>query len=76
MGIKGLTKLLQEKADQCMSERDIKSYFGRIIAIDASMCLYQFLVCKCIYVCVYDHRLFYMMIDCSSFKQCSGSINK
>jgi len=44
MGIKGLTKLLQEKADECMSERDIKSYFGRIIAIDASMCLYQFLI--------------------------------
>lgn len=44
MGIKGLTKLLQEKAENCFKEGTIKSYFGRTIAIDASMTLYQALI--------------------------------
>jgi len=44
MGIKGLTKLLGENADGCMRQQEMKSYFGRKIAIDASMCLYQFLI--------------------------------
>lgn len=44
MGIKGLSKLLGENADGCMRQQEMKSYFGRKIAIDASMCLYQFLI--------------------------------
>ena len=44
MGIKGLTKLIQQYATDSYRENDIKSYFGRIIAIDATMALYQFLV--------------------------------
>lgn len=44
MGIKGLTKLLKEKAPECLREQKIESYFGRKIAIDASMVLYQFLI--------------------------------
>jgi flap endonuclease-1 len=44
MGIKGLTKLLGDNAARCIKEHDLKSYFGRKIAIDASMSIYQFLV--------------------------------
>eukprot|EP00756_Hemistasia_phaeocysticola_P039164 Hpha_TRINITY_DN16801_c1_g2::TRINITY_DN16801_c1_g2_i1::g.149529::m.149529/K04799/FEN1, RAD2; flap endonuclease-1 len=44
MGIHGLTKLLSEKAPQCMKEDQLKNYFGRTIAIDASMSIYQFLI--------------------------------
>lgn len=44
MGIKGLTKLLNELAEDAMKPQEFKNYFGRKIAIDASMCLYQFLI--------------------------------
>lgn len=44
MGIKGLTKLLSDSAPRCMSEQKFESYFGRKIAIDASMSIYQFLI--------------------------------
>jgi len=44
MGIKNLAKLLSEKAPDCITEHDIKNYMGRIVAIDASMFLYQFLI--------------------------------
>eukprot|EP01114_Cavostelium_apophysatum_P022485 TRINITY_DN8153_c0_g1_i1.p1 TRINITY_DN8153_c0_g1~~TRINITY_DN8153_c0_g1_i1.p1 ORF type:complete len:411 (-),score=116.25 TRINITY_DN8153_c0_g1_i1:45-1244(-) len=44
MGIQGLTKLLGDNAPGCMKENEIKNYFGRKIAIDASMSLYQFLI--------------------------------
>eukprot|EP00250_Pteridium_aquilinum_P016588 c23179_g1_i1 orf=102-1262(+) len=44
MGIKGLTKLLSDNAPRCMSEQKFESYFGRKIAIDASMSIYQFLI--------------------------------
>ncbi|KAH7437330.1 hypothetical protein KP509_05G066100 [Ceratopteris richardii] len=44
MGIKGLTKLLSDNAPGCMSEQKFESYFGRKIAIDASMSIYQFLI--------------------------------
>jgi flap endonuclease-1 len=37
-------KLLAERASAAIKEQEIKSYFGRKIAIDASMSLYQFLV--------------------------------
>ncbi|KAM7272661.1 hypothetical protein ACFE04_027324 [Oxalis oulophora] len=44
MGIKGLTKLLADKAPNAMKEQNFNSYFGRVIAIDASMSIYQFLI--------------------------------
>jgi len=44
MGIQGLTKLIADHAPGAFTEDDIKNYFGRLIAIDASMSLYQFLV--------------------------------
>ncbi|BBN19644.1 flap endonuclease-1 [Marchantia polymorpha subsp. ruderalis] len=44
MGIKGLTKLLADNAPSCMKETKFEGYFGRKIAIDASMSIYQFLI--------------------------------
>ncbi|XP_010546782.1 PREDICTED: flap endonuclease 1 isoform X1 [Tarenaya hassleriana] len=44
MGIKGLTKLLADNAPKAMKELKFESYFGRKIAIDASMSIYQFLI--------------------------------
>ncbi|KAF3836072.1 hypothetical protein F7725_028630 [Dissostichus mawsoni] len=44
MGIHGLTKLIADQAPGAIKEQDIKNYFGRKIAIDASMCIYQFLI--------------------------------
>mmetsp|Transcript_5647 Transcript_5647/g.12825 ORF Transcript_5647/g.12825 Transcript_5647/m.12825 type:complete len:394 (+) Transcript_5647:74-1255(+) len=45
MGIKGLMKFLQEAAPKAIREVDNQqAYTGRIVAIDASMCLYQFLI--------------------------------
>ncbi|KAF9046168.1 PIN domain-like protein [Panaeolus papilionaceus] len=44
MGIKGLTPLLNEHAPNSIKEHDIKTLFGRKVAIDASMSIYQFLI--------------------------------
>lgn len=44
MGIKGLTKLLADNAPKCMKEQKFESFFGRKIAVDASMSIYQFLI--------------------------------
>ncbi|CAH2044487.1 unnamed protein product [Thlaspi arvense] len=44
MGIKGLTKLLADNAPNAMKEQKFESYFGRKIAVDASMSIYQFLI--------------------------------
>ncbi|XP_049880384.1 flap endonuclease 1-like [Pectinophora gossypiella] len=44
MGILGLAKLIADIAPQAVKELEIKNYFGRKIAIDASMSLYQFLI--------------------------------
>ncbi|KAG9099417.1 Elongation of fatty acids protein 2 [Ceratobasidium sp. UAMH 11750] len=44
MGIKGLTGLLSEHAPNSIKEHDIKTLFGRKVAIDASMSIYQFLI--------------------------------
>lgn len=43
MGIHGLTKLLREEAPECIKEHEMKNYTGRKVAIDASMCIYQFM---------------------------------
>ncbi|XP_071085280.1 flap endonuclease 1-like [Haliotis cracherodii] len=44
MGIHGLSKLLGDCAPSSMKENEIKNYFGRKVAIDASMSIYQFLI--------------------------------
>ncbi|GME80544.1 unnamed protein product [Ambrosiozyma monospora] len=44
MGIKGLNALVSENAPRAIVSSEMKSLFGRKIAIDASMCLYQFLI--------------------------------
>nr|CAD7395182.1 unnamed protein product [Timema poppensis] len=44
MGILGLAKIIADIAPSSVKESEIKNYFGRIVAIDASMSLYQFLI--------------------------------
>jgi len=44
MGILGLSKLIADVAPHAIKENEIKNYFGRKVAIDASMSLYQFLI--------------------------------
>ncbi|KAG5438356.1 hypothetical protein PCANB_002844 [Pneumocystis canis] len=44
MGIKHLHQLLEEYASSSIKSNDINHYFGRKIAIDASMSIYQFLI--------------------------------
>lgn len=40
----GLTKLLSDQAPEAMKEQKFENYFGRKIAVDASMHIYSFLV--------------------------------
>eukprot|EP00002_Diphylleia_rotans_P035074 TRINITY_DN7607_c0_g1_i1.p1 TRINITY_DN7607_c0_g1~~TRINITY_DN7607_c0_g1_i1.p1 ORF type:complete len:381 (-),score=93.03 TRINITY_DN7607_c0_g1_i1:317-1459(-) len=44
MGIKGLTKLIEEAAKGALREKTLESFFGRKVAIDASTSIYQFMV--------------------------------
>ncbi len=44
MGILGMTRLIADISPESIKEVDLKSLFGRRIAIDASMCIYQFLI--------------------------------
>lgn len=44
MGIKQLAKVIADHAPQALKENEIKNYFGRKIAVDASMSIYQFLI--------------------------------
>lgn len=44
MGIHGLTKLIAEYAPEAIRSHSIDSYFGRKVAIDASMSIYQFMI--------------------------------
>lgn len=44
MGIHGLARLIADVAPEAIKEVELKAYFGRRIAIDASMSLYQFLI--------------------------------
>ena len=41
MGILGLSKLIADVAPSAIKENEMKNYFGRKVAIDASMSLYQ-----------------------------------
>ncbi|CAO3643345.1 unnamed protein product [Cunninghamella blakesleeana] len=44
MGIHGLTKLIAENAPQAIKSSEISSHFGRKVAINASMSIYQFTI--------------------------------
>lgn len=44
MGIHGLTKLIADVAPDALKENKPTNFFGRKIAIDASMALYSFLI--------------------------------
>ncbi|EJT98669.1 PIN domain-like protein [Dacryopinax primogenitus] len=44
MGIKGLTQLLSEHAPKALRDVEMKTLFGRKVAVDASMSIYQFLI--------------------------------
>ncbi|KAF9435444.1 Elongation of fatty acids protein 2 [Entomortierella beljakovae] len=44
MGIHGLSRVIGDNAKEAMKEDDIKNYFGRKVAIDASMSIYQFMI--------------------------------
>ncbi|ORZ03865.1 PIN domain-like protein [Syncephalastrum racemosum] len=44
MGIHGLTKLIAEHAPDAIRSYEISNYFGRKVAIDASMSIYQFMI--------------------------------
>nr|CCD16055.1 unnamed protein product [Trypanosoma congolense IL3000] len=44
MGVLGLSKLLYDRAPGAIKEKELKCYFGRRIAIDASMAVYQFVI--------------------------------
>ncbi|EFC48453.1 predicted protein [Naegleria gruberi] len=44
MGIKGLSQLILDEAKDSVKEDQLKNYFGRKVAIDASMAMYQFLI--------------------------------
>lgn len=44
MGIKGLLKVISDNTNNCIIERDISFYRGKIIAIDASLILYKFII--------------------------------
>mmetsp|Transcript_31642 Transcript_31642/g.51071 ORF Transcript_31642/g.51071 Transcript_31642/m.51071 type:complete len:394 (+) Transcript_31642:81-1262(+) len=44
MGIHGLSKLIADNAPDAIREHKMEAYFGRKIAIDASMSIYQFLI--------------------------------
>jgi len=44
MGIQGLSKLIADAAPSAIKENEMKNYFGRKVAIDASMSIYQFLI--------------------------------
>lgn len=44
MGILGLSRLIADLAPEAVKEFEMASLFGRRIAIDASMSIYQFLI--------------------------------
>lgn len=53
MGIKGLSKLITTYAPRAMKEVDPKKYTGRLIAVDASVMIYQYLVINELYYIEY-----------------------
>ena len=52
----GLSKLLGDAAPTCRRENKFENYFGRQIAVDASMHIYQFLVKRLFFFSTGGHR--------------------
>jgi hypothetical protein len=52
--LQNLTKLLGDYAPGCCKEQKLENYFGRKIAVDASMHIYQFLVRYSLYGIFHD----------------------
>jgi len=44
MGITKLMPLIREKAPRAIRERQLDAFTGRIVACDASMAMYQFMI--------------------------------
>jgi flap endonuclease-1 len=44
MGVKGLMQLIAEACPQALKENEAENYFGRRVALDASLALYSFLI--------------------------------
>ncbi|EJW73687.1 hypothetical protein WUBG_15410 [Wuchereria bancrofti] len=44
MGVKDLSKVIGDHSPNSIRLKEFKGYFGRKVAVDASMCLYQFLI--------------------------------
>jgi len=44
MGIQGLSRVIADNAPRALKENKIAHYFGRKVAVDASMSIYQFLI--------------------------------
>ncbi|KAH0472692.1 MAG: hypothetical protein KVP17_003263 [Porospora cf. gigantea B] len=44
MGIKGLTRFLRDRCSKGVTEKSMASFMGSVLAIDASMSLYQFMI--------------------------------
>ncbi|CAH8627470.1 unnamed protein product [Heterobilharzia americana] len=44
MGVHQLSKVIGDNAQKAVKSCEMKSYFGRKVAIDASMSIYQFLI--------------------------------
>ncbi|VDK65149.1 unnamed protein product [Onchocerca ochengi] len=44
MGVKDLSKVIGDHSPDSIRLKEFKGYFGRKVAVDASMCLYQFLI--------------------------------
>ena len=43
-GIRNLSRVIGDHSPDSTKDNEIKNYFGRKVAIDASMCIYQFLI--------------------------------
>jgi hypothetical protein len=72
--LQGLTKLLADNAPKCMREQKFENYFGRKIAIDASMSIYSFLVSSCCKAAA--NATFYQSVACSISLQCPTNAGK
>jgi hypothetical protein len=65
--LQGLSKLIGDNAPAAVKAQKFENFFGRKLAVDASMCMYQFLVrshnpdARC--------KLFYIL-RCSAARHC------
>ena len=67
MGIKGLMKLIGDEAPSCVKEGEMKNYFGRKIAVDASM----WYVGNFYFLISMHFVKFVSISDCGASRRCS-----